>query len=265
MKRLSFFLLISTLVLASCTEVVVSSAATGEPPVTSTRTSIAKPRLVFQSSFDIPEWTQGGGRDPEPSNDAIKHYGDWTTGGKGDQIIAAANRPGSPGNGFRHYRGVGKNSNGGGLKITLPQPVKRFWIRYYMRYSPGFAFMGGAPAYTKELYFNPGGRFLIFGYQGGAWGAHYYGRLNIPSIARWSETPPGSWNLFEYHVDQSEGLVELWLNGTLVLSRGGLDLGNVPWAYFSLGSNQYDVANGGYTDYDDIAVSTDGRIGPFKR
>jgi len=79
------------------------------------------------------------------------------------------------------------------------------------------------------------------------------------------DTPAGQWHLFEYHVNQSKGIVELWINGTLVLNRSGLDLGDVPWSYFELGSNQYDVANGGHTDYDDIAVSTDGRIGPFKR
>jgi hypothetical protein len=34
------------------------------------------------------------------------------------------------------------------------------------------------------------------------------------------------------------------------------------WSYFALGENQCCVATGGYMDYDDIAVSTTGRIGP---
>ena len=91
------------------------------------------------------------------------------------------------------------------------------------------------------------------------------GVLNVPSSSWWLDTPAGQWHLFEYHVNQAEGIVELWINGRLVLSRVGLDLGDVPWSHFELGSNQYDVAHGGYTDYDDIAVSTDGRIGPFNR
>ena len=49
--------------------------------------------IVFQTDFDIPTWTQGGGSDPLPTTDTIKHSGDWTTGGQGDQIILAANRP----------------------------------------------------------------------------------------------------------------------------------------------------------------------------
>jgi len=227
---------------------------------------MAKSRVVFQTSFDIPEWTQGGGKDPLPADDAIKHWGDWTTGGQGDQITAAANRPGSPGNGFRHYRGSGGNSNGGGLKITLPSPVTEIWVRYYMRYSSGFTWIGGLPRYTKELYWNVGGNnILIFGHQGGGWGLNSRGVLNVPSSSWWLDTPAGQWHLFEYHVNQAEGVVELWINGTRVLSRGGLDLGNVPWNHFALGENQADVAHGGYTDYDDIAVSTDGRIGPFIR
>jgi hypothetical protein len=248
----------------------VGPTPTVDPTLTPTRgperTFTPAPALVFQTSFDIPEWTQGGGKDPLPADDAIKHWGDWTTGGQGDQIIAAANRPGSPGNGFRHYRGSGRNSNGGGLRITLPFPIREMWVRYYMRYSSGFTWVGGLPQYTKELYWNVGGaNILIFGHQGRGWGLNSRGVLNVPSSSWWLDTPAGQWHLFEYHVNQAEGFVELWINGKLVLSRGGLNLGNFPWSHFELGSNQHNVSHGGYTDYDDVAVSTVGRIGPFKR
>ena len=199
-----------------------------------------------------------------PTIDAIRHHGDWTAGGKVDQIIPEANRPGSAGNGFRHYRGVGDNVNGGGLKITLPHPVREMWVRLYLRFSPGFSWDYGVPQYTKEMYWNVGGGpFLIFGYQGGGWGLHTStGSVNIPSSANWADTPAGQWHLFEYHVRQDGGVVEMWMNGEQVLSRTGVDLGTSPWGYFALGENQCCVATGGYVDYDDVAVSTTGRIGP---
>jgi hypothetical protein len=216
---------------------------------------------VFSTDFNIPAWTQGGGGDPAPTTDSIVHSGDWTAGGKGDQIIPEANRPGSAGNGFRHYRNAGTNSNGGGLKITLPQPVREMWVRLYMRYSAGFSWSGGAPSYTKEMYWNVGGSFLIFGYQGGAWGLHTSaGSVNIPSSAKWASTPAGQWHKYEYHVKQDGGVVEMWVNDQLVLSRTGVNLGTATWSYFALGENQSSVSTGGYTDYDDVAVSTSGRI-----
>jgi hypothetical protein len=248
-----------------CGDILAASEPNGGQPPISTLMRTPVPDLIFQTSFDIPEWTQGGGRDPAPSDDAIKRYGDWTAGGQGDQIIAAANRPGSLGNGFRHYRNAGRNSNGGGLKILLPFPVTAMWVRYYMRYSAGFSWVGGRPQYTKELYWNVGGlNILIFGHQGGGWGLNSRGVLNVRSSSTWADTPAGQWHMFEYHVQQAEGIVEVWVNGVQVLSRRGLNLGNVPWSHFGLGSNQHNVLTGGYTDYDDIAVSTVGRIGALQ-
>jgi hypothetical protein len=84
-------------------------------------------------------------------------------------LLIAANRPGSAGCGFRHYRGTGSNSNGGGLKITLPSPVTEMWVRQWMKNSYSYS---SNPSYTKEHYWNVGGNFFIFGHQGGAWGLH---------------------------------------------------------------------------------------------
>jgi hypothetical protein len=107
------------------------------------------------------------------------------------------------------------------------------------------------------------GGFLIFGHQGGGWGLHSsVGSVNIPSSAKWADTPAGQWHLYEYHVKQDGGVVEMWVNDQLVLSRTGVNLGTAAWSYFALGENQCCPSTGGYTDYDDIAVSTTGRIGP---
>lgn len=78
----------------------------------------------------------------------------------------------------------------------------------------------------------------------------------------------GESHSYEYHVKQdgTDGIVEVWVDGVQYLSETGVDLGCVPWSYFALGSNQNEVIGAGatdyYTDYDDIAMSTVGRIGP---
>ena len=196
--------------------------------------------------------------------DGIREHGHWTSNGIGDQILVAANFPGGGGGkGFRHWRGIGSNVTGGGLTITLPAPVTEMWVRLYMRFSDGFAWTTPDPNYTKDMYWNVGGAFLIFGHQGGGWGLHSSdGSQNIPSSSGWANTPPGQWHLFEYHVKQDGGVVEVWVNGQQVLSRSGVSLGNATWDFFALGENQCCVATGGYTDYDDIAISIVGRIGP---
>lgn len=197
-----------------------------------------------------------------PADDLIRRYGDWTAAGQPDAIIAAANYPGGGGGlGFRHQRGTGVNSCGGGLLIGMPSPLTEMWVRQYMRNA--LSYVGGHPAYTKDHYWNVGGAFLIFGYQGGAWGLHTSnGSVNIPSSIKYEATDDGQWHCYEYHAKQagSGGFVEMWIDGVLCLQRT-INLGSTPWEYLALGENQRDVSVAGYTDYDDFAVSVTGRIG----
>jgi hypothetical protein len=255
----------------ACKEVVAQAPVpvpVPSPTPTQTSTATPTPVLEFSTDFDIPEWTQGGGLDPLPTTDAIRHHGDWLRrDGKADQITLDANRPGSAGRGFRHWRGVGTNDNGGGLKITLPKPLTEMWVRVHMRYQQGFAWRGGNPRYTKEMYWNVGGSgILIFGHQGGAWGLSYGGSVNIPSSMNWTQSQggpigDGKFHCYEYHVRQAGGgLVEMWFDGVQVMNKVA-NLGSIPWAEFALGENQHDVSVAGYTDYDDLAVSATGRIG----
>lgn len=250
---------------------VVVSGCESPPPPPAPTTTATPGEVLFQTTFDIPAWKQGRGSDPLPADDAIRHHGDWTARGQADEITPAANNPaGGGGNGFRHYRGIGTNVTGGGIKITMPKPLTEMWVRQCMRWSPGFAWRGGSPSYTKDHYWNVGGsNFLIFGHQGGAWGLHTaHGSTNIPSSVDWSDTQGGAvgsgkWNCFEYHVKQNgaNGVVEMWVDGKLALTRT-VNLGSTPWSYLAIGENQSDVSVGGYTDYDDFAVSATGRIGP---
>lgn len=195
--------------------------------------------------------------------------------GKGDQITAAANNPLGTGLGFRHWRGTGTNSNGGGIMISFPA-TRELWVRWYARFSPGFAWQNGAPHYTKDLYFHPGeAAAMIVGFSGGSFYVHSLaGSQNILSSATWSGINGGSvgdgrFHSYEVYIkldtDGRNGATKLWVDGQIVEDRSGLNLGTRgPFNSFALGSNQDYVLNGDqYTDFDDVAVSLTGPIGPL--
>jgi hypothetical protein len=236
--------------------------------------------LVFQTTFNCSDWIQGmGGGDSSvcASGDGIAGAGDWTTGlGSRDQITVAANNPtGAGGKGFRHWRGNGDNNNGGGLTISLPSPVTEMWVRIYIRYQAGFSWSGGNPLYTKDNYWGScGSGCVIFGIQGShSWGVNFNGSVNYSSSLTWAasqggNTGDGQWHSYEYHLKQngSAATIEFWFDGVKYMTRTNANLGSTPWSSFILGSNQSAVTgcpSDCFVDYDDIAISTVGYIGPI--
>lgn len=232
--------------------------------------------LTFGTTFDCPEWSQLSGTDPCTAGDGIGRYGNWTTSsGKGDQITSAANNPLGTGRGFRHWRGNGTNNQGGAISISFP-PSRELWVRWYARFSQGFAWQNGAPHYTKELYFHPGETgAMIPGFTSGTYYIHSLaGSQNLLSSTTWANINGGSLGDGRFHcyeayikldTDGRNGATKLWLDGRLVADHSGLNLGTRgPFDSFTLGSNQDYVINGDhYTDYDDVAVSITGAIGPI--
>ena len=242
-----------------------------QPPKITIAPASTSSGVVFETSFQrLADWYQapqsGQTSDWYPNLPGVGRYGGWTTpSGQGDEIIDAANYPlGSGGKGFRHYRENGTNANGGGLGIGLSSPVSKLWLRMYMRYSQGFAWRNGSPHYIKDHYWR-GNNQPIFGYYGG-WG--FYAAGNHGGSVTWNQSQGGSvgsgqWNCYEYYIDQTTGTLQFWFNGQLALDKTGLSLGAPGLGYFALGSNQNEVVGGlHYTDYDDIVISTAGRVGP---
>jgi hypothetical protein len=236
----------------------------------------AAPALVFNTTFDCPEWNQTGGGDPCSSGDGIGRAGDWTSSsGKGDQITAATNNPLGSGRGMRHWRGAGTNNQGGGVTISFP-PSSQLWVRWYARYSAGFSWRNGSPQYTKDLYFHAGeAGAMIAGFSNGSFYVHSTaGSQNLTSSRTWSAINGGSVGDGKFHAYEiyikldsngSNGAVKMWVDGQLVGDRSGLDLGTRgPFSSFALGENQNEVTNGEhYTDFDDVAISHTGYIGPI--
>jgi hypothetical protein len=233
--------------------------------------------VVFQTSFTGPEWRQSSGTDPDPSPQ-IGRNGDWGAqfnGGTGDQITLAANRPGSPGRGFRHWVGDGTNRNGGGIRITWPA-ASEIWLRFYVRLEKGFAWTNAVN--MKMLYVNQGqSNGFYFGLHGKAIGGVIGGTKIHHAPVSWTDwmkgpVSDGQWHALEIHCkmnsspSSSDGVWEFWLNGKLIYSAANVQWSTTAGDKFSeaqVGSNQADPLNGRdvYVDYDDIVVST-GRIGP---
>ena len=264
-KRLSGAVLACVIAALSLTHSSVTQAATA---------------LVWQTSFDCPEWTQSRGLSENVVcgvGDGIAGWGAWTTPQhpNGDEITLAANYPGGGGGrGFRHWRGDGSNVNSGGLLITLPATLPEMWIRFYMRYESGFNW---SPLnYTKDLYVNvtATGAFTVGFHSGDGFGvATISPSRNIIGSPGWASVNGGTradglWHCYETHVkvntSGANGIAEAWIDGRQSMSFHDVDFKMIPgWSFFGLGSNQATPANGGekYTDYDDIAVSASGRIG----
>jgi hypothetical protein len=259
------------LVLASC---VMAMVATSRPVSSQTTTRL------FETTFNCPDWNQTLGLSDAvvcAVGDGLAGSGGWTTSsGRSDEILLAANNPaGGGGKGFRHWRGDGTNNDGGGITATLPSPASELWVRWYMRYELGFAWTGGQPQYTKELFFDAVLRAprQAIGFKGGnTWGTTtFYPSRNIDGSPGWvstmgGATGDGKWHIYEVHMksdtNRSNGVFESWIDGHLTASATDVDWGGAQYHFFVIGSNQTSPANGRdmYTDYDDFAVSTTGAI-----
>jgi len=236
----------------------------------------AQTALIFQTSFDCPEWTQTAtsGKPCYPG-DGIERGGDWTgPSGQHDLITLAANNPLGTGRGVRHWREPGTNSGGGGVRITFPATTQ-IWMRFYMRYSAGFSWQNGQPHYTKDINWNVGAyNYKITGFSNGYFYLHNVNdSTNNYSSDTWSminggNVGDGKFHSYETYIKMdtngSNGELKLWRDGSLVKTRTGINFGGGTLSHFLLGSNQsYVTSTGSYTDYDDVAISYTGYIGPI--
>jgi len=233
---------------------------------------------VFQTTFDCPDWNQTMGLDDSDvcsNGDGIEGGGDWSTSnGSVDQITAAANNPaGGGGKGFRHWAGDGVNNNGGGIVVQWVG-VSEMWFRYYIRFQA--VAWDPSTVYMKTIYCNRGvpGTFY-FGLHDNVIGGYVEADLrthkSTVSFVNWQggSTGDGNFHALEVHAKMnttgasSDGVLEYWLNGTLIYSNSTLhfsDTTGARWTNCLVGSNQNAPQNGAdaYVDFDDIAVSAAG-------
>ena len=240
--------------------------------------------MLFQTTFDIPAAIQPfpvadhSDAGLPPDGDGINWQGDWFAqpGNVQDEISAAANMSaGGGGKGFRHAVGDGASNNGGGIVISW-SAASEIWLRYYIRFPLGFAW--GGETNMKTIYFLPPGVFY-FGLHDGAIGGYIQedGRVHKSTVT-WADMQGGStgdglWHCLEVHAKMnslaalSDGVFEFWLDGTKIYSHSAVKFESADGQQFSstrFGENAHDPGNGGvvFVDFDDIAVSATGYIGP---
>jgi len=255
-------------------------------PAKVSQASITPP---WSTTFSCADWNQYS----DPLNcDGIGKGGGWTTStGLYDQITSTANNSqGEGGKGFRHHICTGKNDNGGGFSIAFNTPQTEFWIRWYLRYELGMTWNScnqkliyslnanqdfNVNLYSNKLSFrvyNMGGS-NISSPDGTGWLYLMRNAADGPYGFKYSD---GQWHYMEVHVKketsgQTNGVGEIWVDGVLMFSQSNFTFGNagVGWNSILLPSNQESpIPPGGgsgctYLDYDDIAISNTGYIGPL--
>jgi len=227
----------------------------------------------------------------------MRKGGDWfADGGVGEQITAAANYPGGGGGkGQRHWIGArtpagkrGQSATSGALVLTLEKGQEEFWIRWYTRFQKGFKFkkyMGfkmlylydDAPTQQGYAYFMMAkGKDTLQLYT--QLGDHRNLGSDKPGCG-WMTVYPtgvsdGSWHCYELHLKRetagkSDGVMEVWLDGRKVITEKTVSFGLADkkslFKTFVIGSNIWWVDNDQnmYIDFDDIAISGSGYIGPI--
>lgn len=235
--------------------------------------------LPWSTTFNCEDWQQPN----TLTCDTIVKYGDWTCDASHpDQITAAANMSvGTGGKGYRHFKGPGHNQNGGGVAFSTPT-MPEFWIRYYLRYPIGFDISNRKDGnwYDKQVYLNYGGpgmgafetdlmqhKWLYRGhrYKMGAGSGFYPVNGN-------QMHGDGLWHYYEWHINVNTNVIQLWIDGVYKGSAGTDEKGNTWRGFggvsgynsFTIGSNQDTNSSSGCqgVDYDEIAISTTGYIGP---
>ncbi len=242
--------------------------------------------LPWSTTFNCTEWGAGSAI----SCDGLDKNGDWTCSGSGteayEQITTTANNPsGGGGRGQRHWIGDGLNNVSGGTRVTFNKPQSEVWVRWYMRFQPGFQWSS-----------YEGFKVLYFFQTGQASGPFYfmtaYGDDKLAMYAQtgdqqhyectncgWKTIYPtgmadGTWHAYEIHAKiesagQSNGVFEAWLDGTKVIDARTVNYGmankNSLFSFIDIGENTKYPNNGScaYADFDDVAVSNTGYIGPL--
>jgi hypothetical protein len=194
-----------------------------------------------------------------------------------EQITSAANNPeGGGGKGQRHWRGDGTNVSSGGTRITFAAPQDEVWIRWYGRYQADFRWRN--LLYTDTMIrldnntlFQFAGWNRLNVYAGGS--SHLSSTGGWDTVMRNGAIDAGTghrrsdgrFHRYELHLKNngSNGIAEAWVDGVRYLSYSNVNFGT-DFSYLILSGAGITPSNGGcfYFDFDDIAVSATGSIGP---
>ncbi|WP_299077906.1 fibronectin type III domain-containing protein [uncultured Paraglaciecola sp.] len=196
------------------------------------------------------------------------------TAGYYQSVVTAAANPNtlSP-YGARFWNDDGTNAVTPKAKINLEAAEPELWVRWYMRYQPGFAWSSGNPNYDKTIYFwenGPGGVSILFEHASGTFmilsGSGAFTEVPASPTISWQDvfgaTSDGLFHLFEMHVkmdtDGTDGIAQAWIDGVKIIDSSTADFnGMLGIKRGDFHSNQSSVSNSGpeYIDYSDMEWS----------
>jgi len=256
--------------------------------LTCSGTSEAVVTPPWSTTFNCNAWTLADGDTEAALNcDGMVPWGSWTCspGAVEEQVTVAANNPnntnGVGSKGQRDWIGDGTNNGSGGLSVFFDQPYSELWVRWYMKFPKGFKW--NPMQYHKILFFNVGklGAFYV-GWAGGddfRFSPFYGGGGDLYCPQKncgWNTVMGGSgadgqWHYYETHVkaetNGANGVAEQWIDGKKIISYNNVNFGFATpgWTFIDIAANHNSPANGGCVpvDFDDIAISTTGYIGPL--
>lgn len=234
----------------------------------------------FRSSFDYSTYS--------PNPEGFGYNNQTSVAGACNQtstMSSSNNNPLGSGNALQVAVADGTNTYSGTYTVDFGSELKEFWFRWYIKYEKGFSW--SSLGYDKLLYLYPdaysnmnGGIALIFGdgYNNtrlaqmptqsdgtGSLQAAPYGWEDIMG----GTSSDGNWHSMEVHfksdTNGKDGIWEMWVDGNLVWKRTDVNYNQKGISWLIWYSNQSSPSNNGcaYVWLDDLAVSTNGYIGPI--
>jgi hypothetical protein len=210
----------------------------------------------------------------------------------GDARIAAALRVQYPADSASQLSAATADTEHGGAQAYLAWqdgPADEAYLRYYLRFPIGFDFVkggklpglyGGRMNNGRKIPDGANGFSTRYMWRAGGAG-EVYAYLPTSTVhgtslgrGRWT-WPTGAWTSVEQHVrlntpGQSDGLVQVWLNGTLVLEQDGLTFRTTPSlqieglffsSFFGGGDASWATPRDQYADFAGFEIAKQ-RIGP---
>ncbi len=192
-----------------------------------------------------------------------------------EEITADANYPGGGGGlGQRHWLVTSDgtaNEGSGGPILKLNATTPKLWIRWYMRFEEGAWGEDWTHYKTFFMKTDTASSRIMVGYNSKNQIGFVGSEPSLAANAGFgidfypSGTSDGTWNYYEVMIDYPNKRVKYWVNGiekinAIVDSFYANDTGIDS---ITIGSNIKYKTGTNYIDYDDIAISTTGYIGPY--
>ncbi len=257
-------------------------------------TAVFAVALPFKTTFNCPEShgyspAYGAGWQVNFNCDGLVRGGDnrCTPGELPSWISSDANMPGGDGGrGLKVYVGGPIRNNGsGGISIPLDSPVQEFWIRFYMKYPLGMRSTIDGEQWGHKILWVTGPENRANILEPDPSGIKVWNQGQVSEVVLdkswswnqiWGHTTPGAnltadgqWHLWEMYIKYSketnDGVQSVWIDDTLRAHQTGLNINSQGANAIKIHVNQSGVEGGKCVPiyYDDIAVSTTGRIGPI--